>query len=170
MNVRVLALRDSKVTLLSHFRSHMHQLLAVQKHLPLKKHRPAPTMPRLTPEETPERELQYSRKTLKLYAAAQAKTSHASWDDKQKDPQDVLEMMQQDGDEDTDAEEENTHIEDEHTHAEEVHTHSRENLSELEREVMEVEEIRNLYLQDKLIKQVCVCVCMCGVCVWSCGT
>ncbi|KAB5533238.1 hypothetical protein PHYPO_G00129510 [Pangasianodon hypophthalmus] len=166
MNVRVLALRDSKVALVSQFRSHMHQLLAVQKLLPPEKHRPPPTTPVLTPEETPEKELQYSRTTLERYAAARAKMSHTSWDDKHEEPRDVLEMMQQDVDEDTHAEEEHTHAEEEdthaeeeHTHAEEVHIHARENLSELEQEMMEVEEIRNLYLQDKLIRQMAEAMC-----------
>lgn len=156
MNERVLALRDTKVALVSQFRSHVRQLLAVQKLLPLQKHHPPPPTPTLTPEETPERELQCSRSTLERYSAARAKMTHTSWDDKQEGPRDVLEMMQPRGDEDTHAEEECT--EDGYTHAEEVHTHSGVNLSELEQEMMEVEEIRNLYQQNKLIKQVCVCV------------
>ncbi|XP_053530993.1 cilia- and flagella-associated protein 44 isoform X1 [Ictalurus punctatus] len=195
MNERVLALRDSKVALVSQFHSQMRQLQAVQKLLPPDKHRPPPATPTLTPEETPEREMQYSRTTLKHYAAARAKMSHTSWDEKHEEPQDVLEMMQQEGDEDTHAEEEHTHAEEEHTHAEEehthaeevhthaeqvhthaeeehthaeeehthaeeVHAHSRKNLSELEQEMMEVEEIRNLYLQDKLMQQLEEAVCV----------
>ncbi|XP_060756825.1 cilia- and flagella-associated protein 44 [Neoarius graeffei] len=150
MNVRVLALRDLKVALISQFHSYMHQLLAVQKLLPPEKHRPPPTTPTLTPEETPERELQYSHTTLERYAAARAQVSHSSCDGKHEDPPDVLEMMQQDSNKDS-------HTEEEYTPAKELHTLSKENLSELE--IMEVEEIRNLYLQDKLIKQMEKAVC-----------
>ncbi|KAK3541496.1 hypothetical protein QTP86_027240, partial [Hemibagrus guttatus] len=151
MNAHVLALRDSKVALVSQFRSHVRQLLAVQKLLPPEKHRPPPTTPTLTSEETPERDLQYSRTTLERYAAAQAKMSQNGRDDVHEESRDVLEMMQQDGVEDTGTEEE--HTEEEGIHTEEEHIHSRENLSELEQEILEVEEIRNFYLQDKLIKQ-----------------
>lgn len=143
MNMRVLALRDSKVALISQFNSFMDQLLAVQKHLPAEKHLTPPTPPTLTLEETPEKELEYSHTTLERYNDTQATTGHDSDADKLEEPQ---EGKRQDGDKDT-------------GHAKVVHEPSSENLTELEQEVMEVEEIRNLYLQDKLIKQVCVCVC-----------
>ncbi|KAF5894355.1 cilia- and flagella-associated protein 44 [Clarias magur] len=137
MNMRVLALRDSKVALISQFSSYMDQLLAIQKHLPAEKHRVPPTPPTLTREETPEKELEYSNATLERYTAAQATTGHGSDADKLKEPQ---EETKQDAGKDA-------------GHAEEAHQPLSENLTELEQEVMEVEEIRNLYLQDKLIKQ-----------------
>ncbi|KAK2814871.1 hypothetical protein Q7C36_023137 [Tachysurus vachellii] len=146
MNERVLALRDSKVALISQFRSLKHQLLAVQKLLPPEKHRPPPTTPTMSLEETPEKALQYNRKTLESYAAARDKLNN--WDNKQEKPKSVLDLMQQNGYQDTGSDEE--HTEEEDIHTEEVHILPTESLSESEQEI---EDSRNLYLQDKLIKQ-----------------
>uniref|UniRef100_W5L5L2 Cilia- and flagella-associated protein 44 n=1 Tax=Astyanax mexicanus TaxID=7994 RepID=W5L5L2_ASTMX len=70
MNARVLALRDSKVALISQLRSLLRRLQTLQKHLPSEKRRPLPTLPTLLPEETPERKLNYS------YAHLQGHTTH----------------------------------------------------------------------------------------------
>uniref|UniRef100_A0A8B9KLV5 Cilia- and flagella-associated protein 44 n=1 Tax=Astyanax mexicanus TaxID=7994 RepID=A0A8B9KLV5_ASTMX len=70
MNARVLALRDSKVALISQLHSLLRRLQTLQKHLPSEKRRPLPTLPTLLPEETPERKLNYS------YAHLQGHTTH----------------------------------------------------------------------------------------------
>ena len=69
MNSRVLALRDSKVALISLLRSLRSQLRTLQELLPVEKRRQLPAVPTLLPEETPERKLRYSRATLQHYAA-----------------------------------------------------------------------------------------------------
>ncbi|XP_046733325.1 cilia- and flagella-associated protein 44 isoform X1 [Silurus meridionalis] len=157
LNMRVLALRDAKVALVSQFRSHLHQLLAIQKLLPPDKHQTLPTTPTLTAEETPESQLQYNHITLERYAAARAKMTHTGWDGKHEAPQGALEIMQHDSDQEPHA---HTNYLEEPTHTEDVHTLSRNDLSELEQEMMKVEEIRNIYLQDKLIKQMEESVCV----------
>ncbi|XP_060756826.1 cilia- and flagella-associated protein 44-like [Neoarius graeffei] len=135
MNMRVLALRDLKVALVSQFHSYMHQLLAVQKLLPPEKHRPPPTMPTLTPEETPDRELE-------RYSAARAQMSHSSWDDEQEESQDDKAL----------------YTWEEYRLGFYKHTISGENLTEV-KDVLELEELLNLHVQHKLIKKMEEAIC-----------
>uniref|UniRef100_A0A8C8I0Z7 Cilia- and flagella-associated protein 44 n=1 Tax=Oncorhynchus tshawytscha TaxID=74940 RepID=A0A8C8I0Z7_ONCTS len=64
MNSRIMALRDTKVSLVSRLRSQAQQLQAVQERLAPHFCSPAPTLPSLLPEETPETKLRYTRTTL----------------------------------------------------------------------------------------------------------
>ncbi|XP_066534174.1 cilia- and flagella-associated protein 44 isoform X2 [Hoplias malabaricus] len=138
MNARVLALRDSKVALISLLHSLQTQLRTLQQLLPTEKHRPLPTVPTLLSEETPERKLCYSHTNLQQYKAPRAGR-------RQEEVQEVPVLLQQESMEDTHTEEELRH-----SH---VNTHSEQQLTELEHEMKEMEDIHNLYLQDKLIKQ-----------------
>lgn len=67
MNRRIVALRDSKVRLVSQLHAQAQQLHKVQQRLAVHLHRPPPALPTVLPEETPERRLQYSRATLERY-------------------------------------------------------------------------------------------------------
>uniref|UniRef100_A0A3P8TUV7 Cilia- and flagella-associated protein 44 n=1 Tax=Amphiprion percula TaxID=161767 RepID=A0A3P8TUV7_AMPPE len=67
MNRRIVALRDSKVLLVSRLEVQMQQLQKVQQHLKVHLHRPPPILPTLSPEETPEEKLQCSRAMLEKY-------------------------------------------------------------------------------------------------------
>ncbi|XP_017572667.1 cilia- and flagella-associated protein 44 isoform X3 [Pygocentrus nattereri] len=145
MNERVLALRDSKVALISLLRSLLSQLRTLQELLPVEKRRPLPSVPTLLPEETPERKLRYSRATLHRYATLRDKVGCPTQEKGQEQTQDVLELLQRENEEDI-------HTEEELTHSQE-NTHTQEQLTELELEMKHVEEIRSLYMQDTLIKQ-----------------
>lgn len=67
MNRRIVALRDSKVHLVSRLKAQTKQLQKIQQRLAAHLHRPAPPLPSILPEETPEKKLQYSRATLEHY-------------------------------------------------------------------------------------------------------
>lgn len=67
MNGRIIALRDSKVRLVSQLRAQAQQVQEVQQRLPAHLHRPLPALPNILPEETPENRLQYSHATLERY-------------------------------------------------------------------------------------------------------
>lgn len=69
MNRRIVALRDSKVHLVSQLHAQTQQVHSVQQRLPAHLHRPPPALPAMLPEETPEKRLQYSNVTLKRYKA-----------------------------------------------------------------------------------------------------
>ncbi|XP_076869601.1 cilia- and flagella-associated protein 44 isoform X2 [Brachyhypopomus gauderio] len=147
MNARVLALRDSKVELISQLHLLSRQLLALQGRLPPEKRRPPPLVPAPAPEETPERRLSYTHHTLQRYAALRAQA------DQQGEPQDVLEVLWQ---EEKEKEEEEARIAEEYGRPRGCSGAGKRpegQLSELEQEVLEVEEIQNLYLQDVLLKQ-----------------
>ncbi|XP_030622994.1 cilia- and flagella-associated protein 44 [Chanos chanos] len=155
MNIRILALRDRKVELISQLRSQVEQLQALQEHLPPEKRRPVPAVPSLLPEETPERKLQYTRTTLERYRALRAKRAPTDRTEDQEEGQGLLDQLEQEN-------------KDSHVEGERVQSHSEEQkeeqseekgkgvceeLTELEQEMREVEEIRSLYLQDTLLKQ-----------------
>ncbi|KAI4887997.1 hypothetical protein NFI96_034666, partial [Prochilodus magdalenae] len=160
MNSRVLALRDSKVALISLLRSLRSQLRTLQELLPVEKRRQLPAVPTLLPEETPERKLRYSRATLQHYAALRDQVGRPTQVEEQVIPdmihpklfhiysgqaQNVLELLQQESKEDPITEEELTRSP--------MNTHAQEQLTDLELEMKEVEEMRNLYMQNTLIKQ-----------------
>lgn len=67
MNGNIVALRDSKIRLVSKLHAQAQQVQKVQQRLAAHLHCPPPTMPTLLPEETPEKRLQYSNATLKQY-------------------------------------------------------------------------------------------------------
>lgn len=69
MNSRIMALRDSKLDLVSRLQSQVQQLHKVQQRLPTHLHRPPPVLPTIQPEETPERRLQYDDSRLDQYRA-----------------------------------------------------------------------------------------------------
>lgn len=149
MNSRVMALRDSKVEIVSQLHAKVEQLQAIQQHLPPEKRHPLPAVPVLMPEEIPEKKHRYTRATLERYATLRIKM--ASGLDEQQNGENILELLEQ--------ETQHTHTEAQKMHIEDkgVETHSQkqaEELTELEKEMREVEETRNLYQQDKLLKQV----------------
>ncbi|KAM3873982.1 cilia- and flagella-associated protein 44 [Diretmus argenteus] len=78
MNRRIMALRDTKVGLVSRLRSQARQLRRVQRRLGVHLRRPPPALPAMLPEETPERKLRYSRATLERYRALREKRGHTN--------------------------------------------------------------------------------------------
>lgn len=67
MNGRIVALRDSKIRLVSQLRAQAQQVQRVQQRLAAHLHRSPPALPNILPEETPEKRLQYSHATLERY-------------------------------------------------------------------------------------------------------
>ncbi|CAM4635885.1 unnamed protein product [Leuciscus chuanchicus] len=149
MNSRVMALRDSKVEIVSQLHAKLEQLQAIQQHLPPEKRHPLPAVPVLMPEEMPERKHRYTRATLERYAALRAKMASTGLDEQQ-NGENILELLEQEM-QDTHTEAQSTHMEDEGV--ETVSQKQEEELTELEKEMREVEETKNLYQQDKLLKQ-----------------
>lgn len=83
MNTRVLALRNSKVELISSLRSLRSELLTLQMLLPVEKRHPPPSVPTLLPEETPERKMRYSRATLQRFAVLRDQVGRSNQEDEQ---------------------------------------------------------------------------------------
>ncbi len=150
MNSRVMALRDSKVEIVSQLQAQVEQLQEVQQHLPPEKRRPLPAVPILMPEEMPERKHRYTRATLERYATLRDKLASTGLEEQQ-DGQNILELLEQET-QGAHTEAQDTHIENE---GEETHSHKQEKeLTELEKEMRDIEEIRNPYQQNQLLKQV----------------
>ncbi|KTG29183.1 hypothetical protein cypCar_00002686 [Cyprinus carpio] len=149
MNSRVMALRDSKVEIVSQLQAQVEQLQEVQQHLPPEKRCPLPAVPILMPEEMPERKHRYTRATLERYATLRDKMASTGLEEQQ-DEQNILELLEQEA-QDTHTEAPDTHMKNE---GEETHSHKQEEeLTELEKEMRDIEEFRNLYQQDQLLKQ-----------------
>ncbi|CAB1323036.1 unnamed protein product [Coregonus sp. 'balchen'] len=145
MNSRIMALRDTKVRLVSRLRSQAQQLQAVQECLAPHFCSPAPTLPSLLPEETPERKLRYTRTTLQRYGAlrAQRACTHGQ------EPEGGLTLLEQ-LEAEIEGEEETPY----HTPADRREREVEEaGVTELEEEMREVEEIRLLYEEDSLLEQ-----------------
>ncbi|XP_039534946.1 cilia- and flagella-associated protein 44 isoform X2 [Pimephales promelas] len=149
MNSHVMALRDSKVEIVSLLHAKVEQLQAIQQHLPPEKRLPLPAVPVLMQEEMPERKHRYTRATLERYATLRAKLVSTGLDEQQ-NGENILELLEQEM-QDTHTEAQNMHMEDEGV--ETVSQKQEEELTELEKEKREIEETKNLYQQDKLLKQ-----------------
>lgn len=67
MNRRIIALRDSKILLVSQLREQARQMQELQLHLPADLHHPLPPLPTIMPAEIPEKRLQPSRAILDRY-------------------------------------------------------------------------------------------------------
>ncbi|XP_076438307.1 cilia- and flagella-associated protein 44-like isoform X2 [Babylonia areolata] len=63
-NVRLLALRDRKIRIIEEIRQLVNELLQVQTGLKKSKHRQAPSIPEMHLDEMPEKRLEYTRDTL----------------------------------------------------------------------------------------------------------
>uniref|UniRef100_A0A8C1KAY5 Cilia- and flagella-associated protein 44 n=1 Tax=Cyprinus carpio TaxID=7962 RepID=A0A8C1KAY5_CYPCA len=94
MNSRVMALRDSKVEIVSQLQAQVEQLQEVQQHLPPEKRCPLPAVPILMPEEMPERKHRYTRATLERYATLRDKMASTGLEEQQ-DEQNILELLEQ---------------------------------------------------------------------------
>nr|XP_019967523.1 PREDICTED: cilia- and flagella-associated protein 44-like [Paralichthys olivaceus] len=124
LNGRIVALRDTKVHLVSQLNAQAKQLRKVQQRLPARLHRPPPVLPTLLPEETPEKRLQPNRATLERYRVLREQSRFKG--------------TQEDEEEGTTQEE---------GEEEEVE------LTELEEELRQEEEFTLVYEQDSLLEQ-----------------
>ncbi|XP_057211014.1 cilia- and flagella-associated protein 44 [Triplophysa rosa] len=151
MNACVMALRDSKVEIIAQLHSQVDQLQMIQQRLPPEKLRPLPSVPVLMPEEMPERKHRYTRATLERFATLRAKMVSTGLDEQQEDGRNILNLLEQET-QDPEHGAQNTHMKDGGV-VETLSQRHEEELTELEREVREVEEIRNLHQQDTILKQ-----------------
>lgn len=153
-------LRDTKVELLASLHSQLRRLQDVQEHLPPSLRHPLPSLPSLLPEETPEKKLRYTRATLRRYNAL-LKARHGRRHGGEEGEDDLLAELEMEGRD----EEEEERGEEKSTKPTEVGGKEEQEPTEMEEEMRRLEEIRNLDLQDSLLREVrgvvfCVCVCM----------
>ncbi|XP_034144335.1 cilia- and flagella-associated protein 44 isoform X2 [Esox lucius] len=153
MNSRIMTLRDTKVSLLSRLGSQAQQLQAVQEHLAPHLCSPAPTLPALLPEETPERKLRYTRSTLQRCGALKARRSWTRGGEPE-GGQTLLELLALEKEGDEGGRETPCHTPADRKEEREVGEAA--GLTGLEEEMRKVEEIRLLYEQDTLLEQMSV--------------
>ncbi|KPP67019.1 cilia- and flagella-associated protein 44-like [Scleropages formosus] len=146
MNVRIMALRDSKVRLLSWLAEQVQKLQAVQASLAPELRATIPGVPTLLPEEMPEKRMHYTRDMLVRLQTLRAQKGQEKG---------LLELLSQETEDREDrgtanAPEHTPHIpEDEQSpHIPEDH-----NLTQLEEEMRSAEEIRLLSMQDNLLRK-----------------
>ncbi|XP_041667527.1 cilia- and flagella-associated protein 44 [Cheilinus undulatus] len=158
MNRRIVALRDSKVLLLSQLRAKMEQLIKIQQHLPVHLHRSPPTLPSILPEETPEKRLQYSQDMLERYKVLRDQRLQTMVQDGDTN---VLDQLEKEEEKKKTREEETLSLSATSVSREEERTAGEEGaeLSELEEELQREEEIRRLYEQDSLLEEMEASVC-----------
>ncbi|XP_033502384.2 cilia- and flagella-associated protein 44 isoform X1 [Epinephelus lanceolatus] len=162
MNRRIVALRDSKVHLVSQLHAQAQQVQKIQQHLAAHLHRPPPALPIILPEEIPEKRLQYSRATLERYRLLREQRFQSM---EQEGVTSILEQLEKEMEEEEGkekgAEEErggegtsslsaSSVIREE----EEIPVEDRAELSDLEEELRREEEIRLLYEQNSLLEQI----------------
>ncbi|KAL0968428.1 hypothetical protein UPYG_G00266720 [Umbra pygmaea] len=150
MNRRIMALRDAKLSLMSHLDSQAQQLHAVQERLAPHLRRPTQTLPALLPEETPERKLLYTHTTLQRYGALRSQRP-CTQDMELEGGQTLLDLLELEQEQDGGVTEETPSS----TPSDRGKEREVEGvgLTELEEEMRKVEEIRLLCEQDSLMEQ-----------------
>ncbi|KAM8827411.1 cilia- and flagella-associated protein 44 isoform 2-T2 [Spinachia spinachia] len=159
MNGRIVALRDSKVQLVSQLHAQTQQVHRVQQHLAAHLHRPPPALPAMLPEETPEKRLQYSNLTLKRYKALKEQRLQTI---EQEGATYLLEQLEKEMEaEEDDSVKQGTPTMYSSGTQEEEKTMEEEGLelSEVEKELRREEEITLLHEQDSLLEQMQSSVC-----------
>ncbi|KAM3599542.1 uncharacterized protein V6R79_007770 [Siganus canaliculatus] len=170
MNRQIVALRDSKVHLLSQLRSQAQQIKKIQQHLPTHLHHSIPPLPLMLPEETPEEKLQYSHATLERYRTLKEQRSQRVGQGEDERSTGLLRQLEEEMAETKcrlEEEEEQRRvggtvtassatIEEEEEEEEEA---EEEELSQLEEEFQKEEEIRLVYEQRSLLDQMDESVC-----------
>ncbi|XP_063072845.1 cilia- and flagella-associated protein 44 [Engraulis encrasicolus] len=173
MNSRVLALRNSKVALLSCMQDCLERLRDVQALLPPAKRLPLPSLPSMLPEETPERKQRYTRNTLRRYSTLLRQRAElrgrtlSSEEGEGEEGQgglekegggevDILTQLAMEEEGEQERGEEEAEERSEGSREEEQEEEEKEEEGEptgMEEEMMTIEEIRNLHLQDTLLQQ-----------------
>ncbi|XP_076614824.1 cilia- and flagella-associated protein 44 [Chaetodon auriga] len=168
MNRQIMALRDSKVRLVSQLRAQAQQVQKVQQRLAAHLHRPLPALPNMLPEETPEKKLLYSHTTLERYRLLRQQRFQTM--EQEEDEEEATSLLGQlENEKEEEEEEEKEERGDEVTptlsassvtrEEEETAVEEGTELSELEEELQREEEIRLLHEQDSLLEQMESSVC-----------
>ncbi|XP_029941450.1 cilia- and flagella-associated protein 44 [Salarias fasciatus] len=153
INRRILALRDSKVHLVSRLHAQAQRLQDVQQRLAARLHRPPPSLPTMLPEETPEKRLQCSHATLERYRGLRDRRLKMLREEEDEEgavsilEQLEIEMKTEEGDKWSHAKSASSLTREEETPDDGAE------LSELEEELQREEEIRLLHEQNSLLEQ-----------------
>ncbi|XP_047450452.1 cilia- and flagella-associated protein 44-like [Mugil cephalus] len=169
MNERILALRDSKIRLVSWLRAQTQQLQKVQQRLAIHLRLIPPDLPSVLPEETPEKWLQYKLTALERYRVLREKRCNAAEHEKREDVcwsscevASLLEQIKKEMECEEKRKEQEENREEEKTVSlsppsstveEETEEGEEAERDELEEELLREEEIRLLYEQDSLLKK-----------------
>ncbi|XP_041088697.1 cilia- and flagella-associated protein 44 isoform X2 [Polyodon spathula] len=154
MNRKILGLRNFKIESIEKIRSHVNELKVVQAKLDPSKRLPVPQVPRLLPEETPEKKRQYTTETLLRYK--QELSTKAKQANKGEQGFGGFSRGLEEPGEERDMISPSKYSERADTACSDTSQACQQetSLSELELEVMQAEEIKNLYLQDSLLKRI----------------
>ncbi|XP_028274026.1 cilia- and flagella-associated protein 44 [Parambassis ranga] len=150
MNGRIVALRDSKVRLVSRLHTQVQELQKIQQRLAAHHRQPLPSLPILLPEETPEKRLQCSRSTLERYRVLMEQGKTFKEEGKAVS---LLEELEKDIEREKEKEEQQRGEEGSLTLPASEEAVMVEELSELEEELQRKEEIILLYEQNSLLEQ-----------------
>ncbi|XP_062269281.1 cilia- and flagella-associated protein 44 [Platichthys flesus] len=156
LNGRIVALRDTKVRLVSQLRAQAQRLRKVQQRLASHLHRAPPILPTMLPEETPEKRLQSNRATLERYRVLREQRLKDTREDKEEGTTRLLEQLEKEMKEKEEDDQERGEEEEEE---EETSVEEEVELTELEEELGREEEIRLLEEQDSLLEQMETSVC-----------
>ncbi|XP_039856211.1 cilia- and flagella-associated protein 44 isoform X2 [Simochromis diagramma] len=164
VNRRIVALRDSKLRLVSWLRARAQQLQKVQQRLAVHLRRPPPILPNMLTEEVPEEKLRYSHSTLERYRSLREQRFR---DLEQEGAASLLEQLEKEMEEDKKEEEQRRDVEETPRlsvssvtrEEEETPVDEGSELSELEEELQKEEEIRLLHEQNTLLEEMETAVC-----------
>ncbi|XP_018428354.1 PREDICTED: cilia- and flagella-associated protein 44 [Nanorana parkeri] len=159
INRSILELRDFKVETIEKMKSLVEELKVIQSVLDPSKHLTIPKVPSLHPDETPERKFQYDSETLQKFKQEQAKQVQAqpmtgeggfgAFEGFAGKLQAVVKLSRVSSRPSTTSTIRSYRAVSAGTH----HMEDSE-LSELEKEMIRIEEIKNLYRQENIIKQI----------------
>ncbi|XP_047247740.1 cilia- and flagella-associated protein 44-like isoform X2 [Girardinichthys multiradiatus] len=160
MNRRIVALRDSKVRLVSWMAAQAQRLQEVQRGLPAHRRQPPPTLATLLPEETLERKLQVSQATLERYRTLREQRIKCVDQGEQEEAVSLLEQLEKEmkleEEEDKEKGEDGSSTVSAGTRYDQE---TQVELSELEVELQMEDEIRMLHEQNCLRQQMESSVC-----------
>nr|XP_024659041.1 cilia- and flagella-associated protein 44 isoform X2 [Maylandia zebra] len=164
LNRRIVALRDSKLRLVSWLRAQDQRLQKVQQRLAVHHRRPPPILPNMLTEEVPEEKLWYSHSTLERYRSLREQRFR---DLEQEGAASLLEQLEKEMEEDKKEEEQRRDVEETPRlsvssvtrEEEETPVDEGSELSELEEELQKEEEIRLLHEQNTLLEEMETAVC-----------
>ncbi|CAB1452581.1 unnamed protein product [Pleuronectes platessa] len=157
LNGQIVALRDTKVLLVSQLRAQAQRLHKVQQRLASHLHRAPPVLPTMLPEETPEKRLQSNRATLERYRVLREQRLKDTREDKEEGTTRLLEQLEKEMKEKEEDDQERG--EEEEDEEEETSVEEEVGLTELEEELGREEEIRLLEEQDFLLEQMETSMC-----------
>ncbi|XP_069800651.1 cilia- and flagella-associated protein 44 isoform X2 [Dendropsophus ebraccatus] len=158
MNRSIMALRDLKLETIEKMKSLVQEVRFIQESLDTSKHLPIPKVPTLLPDETPEKKFQYDSETLRKFQVEQETRVHTrpavaeggfggfgSFGGTQQTTAKQVESLSRPSTTST--------MRSYRAVSSKRRQVQSTKLSDLEKEAVQREEIKNLYMQESLIKQ-----------------